>query len=450
MSNVHRRARMIGIVVLSIAFGNAAFAGDFTPPPGPVGATMKSLETIEPRIPVGPDTTPGDANALFVISAPGSYYLTGDVVGVAGKDGIRIDVSQVSLDLGGFAIRGVPGSLTGIACDDFAVSLGVANGVVSDWDGFGIEMTFAFGSRLSNLVAERNGSVGIYAADESTVRDCRSRENAEYGFFCNGGVAFEGCSAAGNGMNGFHVPFSATLINCHTSANGAHGFLVVRGSLLNCLATANTEAGFSLGTFGEAVTATNCTSAYNAVGFEIDGPCVLAHCSSSNNSEDGFRLLAAGVLDSCSARDNVDDGFQLGEGALVMACSSIQNAYGFYVPAAEANVRIDSCSAILNSQTGILVTGSACLVVRNMARDNGTNTIFSAAGQNGTTISANGTITADPWANFTSSAAATSAMAPDLAGKEAQTARQRAEFESRRPTRPPEPNGSRPPARPIP
>ena len=60
------------------------------------------------------NSLPGDANAVFVISQPGSYCLGSNVVGVAGKNGIKIDADNVTLDLAGFGVLGVGGSLSGI------------------------------------------------------------------------------------------------------------------------------------------------------------------------------------------------------------------------------------------------------------------------------------------------------------------------------------------------
>jgi len=58
-------------------------AGDLNPPPGPVASTMKTLSEVEPRIAVNSINTPGDADSLFKITQPGSYYLTGNITGVA-------------------------------------------------------------------------------------------------------------------------------------------------------------------------------------------------------------------------------------------------------------------------------------------------------------------------------------------------------------------------------
>ena len=65
--------------------------------------SMKTLQQFEPRIPVGSLRTPGDQKSLYRITKSGSYYLTGDLVGVEGKHGIVIAASNVDLDLNGFS-----------------------------------------------------------------------------------------------------------------------------------------------------------------------------------------------------------------------------------------------------------------------------------------------------------------------------------------------------------
>jgi hypothetical protein len=74
---------LLGGAVVSVA-------GPLSPPGGPVASTYKTLSEVEPRTAVSLANTPGDADSLFKITQPGSYYLTGNIVGVAGKHGVEI------------------------------------------------------------------------------------------------------------------------------------------------------------------------------------------------------------------------------------------------------------------------------------------------------------------------------------------------------------------------
>src|SRR5437762_605503 len=91
-----------------------ASAGNLNPPAGPVAPTGKTLTEIEPRTAVNAVNTPPSATSLFTITQPGSYYLTGNIQGVATMDGVEIDASGVTLDLNGFALVGVAGSRDGV------------------------------------------------------------------------------------------------------------------------------------------------------------------------------------------------------------------------------------------------------------------------------------------------------------------------------------------------
>ncbi|MHC4975612.1 MAG: hypothetical protein ACYTF7_03285 [Planctomycetota bacterium] len=73
-------------------------------PPGPPADSFKSLDEVEPRIPLSQETTPGDAFNEFIITQTGSYYLTGDVVtSVRGID-VAAD-GNVTIELNGFTIE---------------------------------------------------------------------------------------------------------------------------------------------------------------------------------------------------------------------------------------------------------------------------------------------------------------------------------------------------------
>jgi hypothetical protein len=72
----HAKACMALLVMASTA---SAFAqGSLTPPAAPT-PTMKTLDQIEPRVPIDATHTPGDSLREFVIAQPGSYYLAANL-----------------------------------------------------------------------------------------------------------------------------------------------------------------------------------------------------------------------------------------------------------------------------------------------------------------------------------------------------------------------------------
>ncbi len=240
-------ARMFGGVFLGAVLGTKAFAQGELTPPGPPMPLMKSLDQIEPRMPI--------ARIPFVITDEGSYYLTRNLAGVPDQHGIIIRTHNVTIDLQGFTMRGAAGSFSGILVEPAFGGMGqtnitVRNGVITQWGFNGVDAIQAFGAHFENLHLSHNGFAGL-SGTHSRVHACTAAENSLFGFFLNDSIASE-CVAFANRSTGI-LGSNLRILNC-TSARNAVGFNLPAGSVLSgCTAADNTQDGIVLGSEGWAL-----------------------------------------------------------------------------------------------------------------------------------------------------------------------------------------------------
>lgn len=223
------------LCALCVSAVNSVSAGDLAPPVGPVAPTMKTLQQVEPRIPINSTNTPGDAGSLFKITQPGSYYLTGNITGEAGKHGIEIAAIGVTIDLMGFVLLGVPGSLNGIHSPGFILTT-VRNGHVYTWGGDGVRL----------------------AGNSVVVEGINAVTNGGWGIFLNvsfPGSRISGCCAGQNTLGGISAAQAGLVERCavyfHPSAPGIVGSSATRIEhcvLWNC--NPGIQFGFSFGSGG--------------------------------------------------------------------------------------------------------------------------------------------------------------------------------------------------------
>ena len=140
------KIRLFALATL-LAFPRLFAQGDLTPPPGPPMPTMKTLDQLDAKL----ETRTPISALPFTISQPGSYYMTGNLMGVAGQDGITIAASDVTLDLMGFALTGVAGSLKGVRISGGAFNIAVRNGTVRSWGGEGVDAASAANGQYQDL-----------------------------------------------------------------------------------------------------------------------------------------------------------------------------------------------------------------------------------------------------------------------------------------------------------
>lgn len=111
MSDIERRALLGAAGVIGVAaLSKISQAGPLTPPAGAVAPSGRTLTEIYDKIPAGLPNGTGDgrtpiagASSTVIISLPGSYVLTGNII-TAGAC-ILINSSDVTLDLNGYTLN---------------------------------------------------------------------------------------------------------------------------------------------------------------------------------------------------------------------------------------------------------------------------------------------------------------------------------------------------------
>jgi hypothetical protein len=318
------RIRIVGafsIVIAAIAL--VALAGPLDPPVGPIVSTSKPLSEVEPRLAINATNAPPSATGLFRISQPGSYYLTGNITGVSGKQGIEINSSGVTLDLNGFELTGVPGSLTGIAPVNTLYGLEVRNGSLRGWGNRGIDLSgfLVYGARLIDLRASGNGSAGIRASNGANLSNCTSANNGAGGFDINISSTIAHCTAVNNTGVGFTIGGSCTLDSCTVASNTADGIDAGSGSTITgCTIYSNGGAGVFCGT-----------------------GCLVSRCNVYGNMGDGISTNYYNTI-------------------LENNCSGNTGAANIHANFNENRIEGNQCAT---GQRGILVQGSSNLVIRN-------------------------------------------------------------------------------------
>lgn len=142
----------------------------------------------------------------FVISQPGSYYLTGNIA-TAKASGLRITAPGVTLDLNGFEVRRASGT-GGYGIEGFASQCAVKNGSIS---GFGtglLGQVDAGGvSRVGELTQLTISQCGRALAVnlDSRIDRCTAVDNTEYGMQTAGGATFIDCIARRNNAVGIQA-----------------------------------------------------------------------------------------------------------------------------------------------------------------------------------------------------------------------------------------------------
>ncbi len=413
------RATAAGLCILGTL--SPVAAGPLNPPAGPVASTGKTLTEVEPRIAISKANTPGDADSVYRITLPGSYYLTESVGGVSGRHGIEIAASDVTIDLMGYAVRGAAGSLTGIRSDGERDRIVIRNGAVHGWGGAGVDLLAGgtgYQSRFEHVVAANNVGLGLRGNVSCVFFACLARNNGTDGLVSQAEGQFSHCLARENGRDGFVTGTSGGQVsNCMARQNGRHGFnLGLASQVSHSTAQFNTGDGFMV--FGASVL-TACTARSNSTsGIRTTQTCVVVDCVASQNGEHGITVGEGSSVRACVAWQNTADGIRLSDD-----CSATQNTCdgngvgtgsgaGIVATGIDNVIRLNNCT---DNDRGIECLTFGNLIVQNfcsgnasnwnLAADNHYGPIVNITALPGAAVSGMGGATStlattDPWANF--------------------------------------------------
>lgn len=335
---------LLGAARLAVAQGSLT-------PPGAPAPTMRTLDQVyqkaaqaETRVDVL--TLPGDGNAKHVINQPGSYFLSSNLVGTVGLNGINITASDVRLDLNGFVLIGVSNRTAIVTTASGVQRIRVENGRLSGWQS-GV-----------NLYTAGTGS-NVFLAD---LHIALTGESFGNGIIARDGLQVWRCQIdGGNGASGSGI-----------SCNGERG-------LVQACRLYRTYGGILVG------------------GSSMVRDCQIIDCVGNTGINAGSGSLVTGNLVKGS------QGIVIA--AAAVACGNVvQNSVsGGGIRATGSNCRIEDNQLVGNTGTGVTTDSGTSnnLVIRNHAVGNsGGNYSFLGTTIYGPLVSTPGVTTNHPWANF--------------------------------------------------
>jgi hypothetical protein len=247
MQTASPRAIVIACAAFAAGAALALFGfGPLDPPEGPISPTYKTLSEVEPRTAINATNTPGDADSRFKITKPGSYYLPGNITGVSGKSGIEV-TANCTIDLCGFELKGVNGSLDGILLTgEFRGT--VRNGQVFAWGRNGIAAEQCDASLFEDLSIDGSGAAGITVGLGSTLNQVRASNNKAEGIKANSFCTIADCTASGNLSQGIDAGSFSTVSRCTARYNNGAGIQGYEGvNISDCVSAYNGSVGIAAG-----------------------------------------------------------------------------------------------------------------------------------------------------------------------------------------------------------
>jgi hypothetical protein len=244
----------IGLMVGSLVFSGSK--GSYAGPADRTDQTVDGVVLIDQSRALAGGVTTGDAPGFPVtISEPGSYRLSGNLIGEINIDTVVIAAGGVTFDLNGFSIQTGPGNSRGIT-DNGVVYSGIVirNGAIRAHQSTkGIEM-FSAQVEISRIQVF-NGAFGIQTRGKGAILSGNIAAGGANGFVVSGESIVTGNIARGITSVGFSVG-AGSLISGNSSSNNAIGISVsCPSNVIGNVATNNSST--NIAAFGGGCTLVN-------------------------------------------------------------------------------------------------------------------------------------------------------------------------------------------------
>ncbi len=268
---------------------------------------INQAKALAGGVSANPSTGCSDAVGFPVtICSTGSYVLTSNLdlsvtPDPANTSAIEIDRSDVTIDLGGFAILGTTvctGSEDAISCSPTGsgsgirvsssplASIRVMNGTVRGVGNIGVQLSvFGAHMQVSHVRAVSNGGTGI-VADSGEVLDCTAQNNGGGGISATNSVVVR--NRVENNKGSGITAFSQSVVRENVVRDSGSIGIYAEGAIIGNTSLSNKSHGIS-SLAGS--TLSNNTSRYNnGIGIATNAQTILQGNVSSNNTGIGINM----------------------------------------------------------------------------------------------------------------------------------------------------------------